>query len=326
MKDPILIRAARKGYHAIFGSYREQKLKDNYFKKKILDGNAGNAAIAKLISSDKPALVCRFGSTEMFAISNYFEINELKNSSGLVRNLRKIKGESDIWRERVKYEMEIISGFFPITDSNLNRFVELYIKLIPEIDILGVWHNYYEDIISRDYCPNAQLITLPAIEPYYFDEPWSKHLEGKKVLVVNYFSESINNQFMNREHLFANKNVLPPFQLITLKSVWSGTGVKTKFKDWFEALESMKNEMAKIDFDVAIIGAGTYGFPLAAFAKELGKQAIHMGGATQLLFGIKGKRWDNHPKISALYNDFWNRPLVSETPEGNTLLENGTFW
>lgn len=33
-----------------------------------------------------------------------------------------------------------------------------------------------------------------------------------------------------------------------------------------------------------------YGFPLAAHVKHKGKQAIHLGGTLQLLFGIKGNR------------------------------------
>ena len=48
--------------------------------------------------------------------------------------------------------------------------------------------------------------------------------------------------------------------------------------------------MREIEFDVAIIGCGAYGLPLAVEAKRMGKQAIHMGGATQVLFGIKVNR------------------------------------
>ena len=36
--------------------------------------------------------------------------------------------------------------------------------------------------------------------------------------------------------------------------------------------------------------------------------AVQMSGATQLLFGIKGKRWDTHPIISKLYNEAWGPP------------------
>ena len=75
-------------------------------------------------------------------------------------------------------------------------------------------------------------------------------------------------------------------------------------------------------FDIAIIGCGAYGMPLAAYCKQIGKKAVHLGGATQLLFGIKGKRWDNY----SLYNDYWVRPLESETPRNAGKIESGCYW
>lgn len=70
----------------------------------------------------------------------------------------------------------------------------------------------------------------------------------------------------------------------------------------------------KIDFDIAIIGCGAYGMPLAAKLKKTGKQAIHLGGETQLLFGIKGKWWEeNYPsKIASCFNEYWGYPADSE--------------
>lgn len=49
----------------------------------------------------------------------------------------------------------------------------------------------------------------------------------------------------------------------------------------------MKDEIDKRDYDIALIGCGAYGFPLAAHIKRSGKKAVHLGGALQLLFGIK---------------------------------------
>ena len=69
-----------------------------------------------------------------------------------------------------------------------------------------------------------------------------------------------------------------------------------RFKDRFEALDYMYKEALKIDFDIAVIGCGAYGICLASMLKNAGKQAFHLGGITQLWFGIKGKRWDNIPK------------------------------
>jgi len=82
----------------------------------------------------------------------------------------------------------------------------------------------------------------------------------------------------------------------------------------------MCDQMTQMEFDVAIIGCGAYGFPLAACAKRLGKQAIHLGGATQLLFGIKGKRWGD------IGNEHWVHPLPEEHPQGFEKVEGGCYW
>ena len=79
---------------------------------------------------------------------------------------------------------------------------------------------------------------------------------------------------------------------MVLKAVQTAGGNQTEFKDWFEALEYMEQEIDKIDYDIVLLGCGAYGFPLAAHCKRMGKQAIHLGGVLQLLFGIKGKRWE----------------------------------
>ena len=129
------------------------------------------------------------------------------------------------------------------------------------------------------------------LEPWFADDPWTQALAGKKVLVIHPFDELIQEQYAKREQLFPQKNILPEFKLITLKAVLTIAGSKDeRFDTWFDALDYMCSEADKIDFDVAIIGCGAYGYPLAAHIKRSGKIAIHLGGVTQALFGIKGKR------------------------------------
>jgi hypothetical protein len=98
------------------------------------------------------------------------------------------------------------------------------------------------------------------------------------------------------------------------------------YRDWFAALDAMCEQMSSIPFDSAIVGAGAWSLPLVARAKSLGKWAIHLGGATQILFGIKGGRWDNSPEISAFYNDAWTRPSALETPPNVTTIEGACYW
>ena len=71
-----------------------------------------------------------------------------------------------------------------------------------------------------------------------------------------------------------------------------------------ESLESMKNDIYKLDYDIALLGCGAYGMPLGHFIKSVMKKtSIYIGGGLQILFGIKGSRWDNHETISKLYNE-----------------------
>ena len=110
--------------------------------------------------------------------------------------------------------------------------------------------------------------------------------------------------------------------LQTIKAVQTIVGNTAGYSSWFEALNEMKCQIEAKDFDIALLGCGAYGFPLAAYIKSLGKQAIHMGGQLQLLFGIKGKRWDN----LGFYNKYWVRPSGNERPENLLNVENGAYW
>jgi acyl-CoA synthetase (AMP-forming)/AMP-acid ligase II len=64
------------------------------------------------------------------------------------------------------------------------------------------------------------------------------------------------------------------------------------FKDFFECLAAIKAEIAKHQFDFAVVGAGAYSLLLLKFIKDMGVPCVHLGGQTQLLFGIRGKRWE----------------------------------
>ena len=120
---------------------------------------------------------------------------------------------------------------------------------------------------------------------------------------------------------------MPQFASVEyVKAIQSNAGGTTKYPNWFAALDNMKSEISKANFDIAIIGAGAYGLPLAAYVKTMGKQAVQMSGATQVLFGIKGKRWDTHPVISKFYNEAWVRPLKIETPPEIKKVEGGSYW
>lgn len=221
------------------------------------------------------------------------------------------------------------SGFFPVDVQYLDQFTDCILDAAAKADLLAMWHLNMEDYVIEEYAPHSKLTYLFRLEPWLARNPWSAALEGKKVLVIHPFEDTINAQYARREKLFPGTDVLPKFQLKTLKAVQTLCGEKDeRFETWFDALEYMYQQALKIDFDIAIIGCGAYGMPLAAKLKQAGKQAIHLGGATQLLFGIKGRRWeDNYPsKIATCFNEYWVYPADSEKPQNGGTVEQGCYW
>lgn len=220
------------------------------------------------------------------------------------------------------------AGFFPATEEAGRRFAEEMREACGQVDLLCVWHSAMEDYVMKLYGRDVVYGAPIGIEPYYFSNPWTRVLKGKKVLVINPFADSIQKQYQNnREKLFQNPDVLPEFELHTLKAVQTIAGNRDpRFNDWFEALDYMENEAMKIDFDVAIVGCGAYGFPLCARLKKHGRIAIHMGGATQMLFGVKGSRWENNPAFKNIINAYFVRPSAQEVPENARKVEDACYW
>ena len=282
------------------------------YKKEIFPAEEGNDIISELLLDDKPFMVSRYGSNEL-AIIYHYEIYKYKKRV--------------FWKKDIIKNLQEVAGVFPAEENLLKRFSKLYLDCSQDIDLLGVWFKPGENIIVNKYCKSARLTHLVGLEPYYFDNPWSRLLKDKKVLVIHPFEVSIKYQYNNkRELLFPNKEILPSFTLYTIKAVQSIAYNETPFINWFEALEFMYKQIDKVDFEIAIIGAGAYGLPLASYIKRKGKQAIHLGGATQILFGIKGRRWDNRENFAKLYNENWKRPDKSELPENLEIAHDGCYW
>jgi hypothetical protein len=309
-----------------FGFSANQRLHKIYTNT-IKNIDSSNRMIYDLILAGKPAMVSRFGTPESKCLLNYLEMQEWEKEGVLSKLHAQFIGAVSNWRTDVKTDLQDLVGFFPTTDAMLARFAIFYIEQIKKIDAIGVWGFVPgETFLINKYCLEAEVYDPQALEPYFFTNPWSKALEGKKVLIIHPFTTSIKKQYTIREKLFANQSVLPAFELKTITAVQSIAGTKSQFFNWFEAIASMQTQIDATDFDVAIIGAGSYGLPLSAYIKEKGKIAIHIGGATQILFGIKGKRWDDHPAISPLYNDYWIRPDVSELVPEAQKVEGGCYW
>lgn len=325
--EEFILKSIRKLYLLVFHRECKTSLVEN-------DPDIASEMIYDLLSADKPCMVARYGGFELSTVVNYLGVKNRKPSI-----LKYILGKQQQWwwNKNLMQSMQNNAGFFPPTEEKLSQFCEMMLRDSKEVDLIGSWLED-ENIILKER-ETIKKVKLVYLEPYWSKKPWSRVLEGKKVLVVHPFSDDIIAQYNNhREQLFENKSVLPKFaSLRVVKAVQSLGGDSHGFKDWFEALEWMKQEMDKEPYDIALIGCGAYGFPLAAHSKRTGHKAIHLGGALQLLFGIRGKRWED-PNYGVkvwglpygfyinLMNDYWVRPGSDLKPLKAQDVEGACYW
>jgi hypothetical protein len=293
---------------------------ESYGDRSIVEPVSGNSLLYEYVSSQRPIAAGKIGDTELEVLLKYEQSNG--DADTFFRSITEHGHELDL--------LHLNCGVFPKRQDVLVRWAETYLAALADIDLLGVWHNKGEEEIVKKYAPQATLTGITAVEPYYFDAPWTRALADKRVVVVTPFHDSVLHQWSRYrgEDLFPeNPDVLPEFDLVIVRSPFSAGLSAPVHADWHVALADMKETIVAIDFDVALIGAGAWGLPLCSFIRrDLERSAVHLGGAIQILFGVRGRRWERHLVISKLFNEKWISPLLQERPKGTWRNDGGAYW
>lgn len=265
------------------------------------------SGIANAITNRLPFLVSRFGWYETYAVGYHDEHGKLSNA--------------------LREKMWNTPGIFPASDSEFTNFYAAYTSSMGQVDILGLMRCPYEKLVVSRHASQALPCELLDLEPYYNAVPWSGYLKGRRVLVIHPFAASIEQQYATvRDKLFIDPQVLPEFKLLTLKSPQTLCGNTDGYDSWSNALARLKDRVAELEFDVAIVGCGAYGLPIGAFIKQQGKVCLHIGAATQTLFGIVGGRWLKNVPMRLYINNHWKRPSDHERPVNWDKAEEGCYW
>lgn len=294
---------------------------------KAIDKESADYTISALISGNKPGLVGRLGGTEARFLGQFLKINKYVRLGLPLSVARKLFPR---WRRRSS-DIHLLSGFYFDSWNDIKEFSKLYLRSLSNTDILGAWGVAFTWIESRGYKGNASKVipvgfTAPWVEGYTPNTtPWSAALEGKKVLVVSGFAESITAQHKRIKSVFYGIDY-PNFNLATVKAPLVSGVRDSSGKSWFELLEQMEKQISETDFDVALIAAGAFSYPLADYVKNQGKIGIHCGGGLQLFFGIMGNRWNNSPEVLKFVNDYWVRPSDKERPKTAEFIEDACYW
>jgi len=230
------------------------------------------------------------------------------------------------WR-RPAERLLIDSGVFPVAWEQFRDFLKSYKEAIQNLDGIHLWQkepflSTYEREVARHLCPQAKPLV-----GWQVGREVAFSLAPCRWLIVSPFIETMEQQ----KEKFALIHGLPLLQEKFAALAETCRFLRTPqfsylepspFPSWSEGLDRLTEQALAIEFDVALVGCGAWSLPLLANLKKAGKKGIHLGGETQLVFGIKGRRWDSY----SIYNEHWTRPSEKETPKDFLRKENGCYW
>lgn len=292
------------------------KRKSVAIDRPFLDNETFNDHIKAKIESKEPLFVCRYGNSELVACF-YAKIRR--------------EGIIDQISDSLLYKAKSGPGVFPQNEDTYLEFAEEYTKALTNADLNAYWGNVLmEEYMIDHYEPqNCKQYAMRALEPFQYTEPWTMAMEGVKLLIVHPYAELIKSQYQRITDVFPDRCVIPSCNIRVVKAIQSnGDEIPEGFSSWKGALDFLYNECLQEEFDIALLSCGSYAVPLGSRLKMAGKQAIVMGGMLQLLFGIKGARWEvSRPDIVAMYNEAWIRPGGEYQIKGSEKMVDGkAYW
>lgn len=216
------------------------------------------------------------------------------------------------------------AGLRPRTEESYREFGAILRKSVAETDLMGVWRGAGERDLYRRCGFHGRIGSFFDLDPWFMDEPWSAAMAGKKVFAISPFLRLFKDQLAAREKIWPGRGVLPEIRLAGYEFPYLIDPDSTlNWKDvWQDVLEAMK----RAEPDVVLAGCGALGLPLVVEAKRMGAVGVHLGGMLQILFGVRGKRYDDADNYRELVNDAWIRPPESFRPARYQSVEDGCYW
>jgi hypothetical protein len=171
----------------------------------------------------------------------------------------------------------------------------------------------YEKIMNL--IKNKIICNYNIIEDFFNFHYWFQCLDKKKILIISPFTNEIKKQLENKDNIFTkntdyNKNLksmkYPNFEKVEYITMPLTTNdFETPHNNIIETDIILCQEIQKKDFDICLLMAGAHTYFLENYIRNnLNKSSIHLGGCGQLLFGIKGSRYES-TYFTLLMNDNW---------------------
>ncbi len=269
----LSIKKTSKDIYARYVSWRGHKEniigRNLWQQQKIYTYEEIQSILKELINSGKPFFAGKIGANEQ---------NLLHWGSGITIPTYPFGKRKILYRQTKNCASN--AGIVPRNPESYRSFYDLFSQSLEQIDVIGIWYNSGEYHLVSNLChnPNLKRVYFFDLEPYFSDRNWARDLEGKTVFLVTPFLNSCLEQYQKRKQIWHN-NLLPKLNLTGYKFPYLFShSNNSEEKDWSVVFEDIKSNLNNTEFDIAIIGCGGLSIPVAAYCKQIGKQAIHLGG------------------------------------------------
>lgn len=274
-----------------------------------------------VFGSSSPFLLSRFGNVEYTAFRDIFDSKRSLTFYELCSLYAGARNKNGIRLKSARMLRQNAGVYSVRKESDFDRFYEIYKECVPNIDFFFRWFS--GDALLLKTGLDAQIAPLEYLNILQNPGFYKGVFEGKRLLVVSPHELTLQYQVEKKYSALCDHLQVNSFSLETVKTKHK---IQSSAGDWFDDLDYLKAQLSnKRNVDYVILGCGAFGLPLACHAKELGISALHLGGVTQLLFGIMGARWEY------LVPDFestslWTRPVDADRPAGFESIESGCYW
>jgi len=277
----------------------------------------------------------KFGTSEFDAIRHYMQ---RKSASPMLPYPEKII-------QNITVNAGLWAGEGKTIDEAIDEWAEAMLDAGKDLDLVVAWNPMYprqEENFLNTLVRSRTWIPLRALEPFYSPESqYTLSMTNGSICVVSPFADTIKAQWERRSYLFpvdglAGKMWLPTQQLHTVKAPFGPNMCPQNMNlSWnpeilkagpMAAVKRLADEVQATGARYVFVGIGALSLVLVAELKRRGLVALHTGGGTQIMFGVKGERWKYHNVISKMFNDYWVRPTAEETPSLASSVEGACYW
>jgi hypothetical protein len=265
--------------------------------------------------------------------------------SAIVFYLHRKQNGNIPYPSKIRKEITVNAGLWEPIGTSLDTIIDIYaqdmIESLKNMDAVAecVPSMRQEEKLIHQYCcppPKCTQIHSRAFEPFYTPEHmYTREMTAGPIAIVSPFAKTIRTQLEKRDLLFptpiwlSSQEIIPiqgyysPYLDPSHKVIYSPDIIE---KGPIAAVDYLADKVIKSGAKYCLVGIGALSIPLVSRLKNAGIIAVHTGGGTQIICGIKGQRWLTHSVISQFFNTHWVFPSENEVPSNANSVERGCYW